>query len=141
METSPEVYLVRQRMMDEGGDLFLDIHGDEEIPHNFVAGCEGNPSYDDRHAMLENTFKNAFLSISPDFQDVHGYPKDKPGEANMKLAANWLGEHFKTLSYTIEMPFKDNDDLPNKDTGWSPHRASQLGADVLFAIRETLKEI
>lgn len=141
METSPEVFLVRERMMKEGGDLFLDIHGDEEIPYNFVAGCEGNPSYDKRHAMLENTFKNAFASISPDFQDVHGYPKDEPGQANMMLAANWLGEHFKTLSYTIEMPFKDNNNLPNHETGWSAERASQFGASALFAIQETLKEI
>ena len=61
MEHSPEVFLVRQRMMEEGGDLFLDIHGDEELPYNFVAGCEGNPSYDERHANLETTFKNAYI--------------------------------------------------------------------------------
>lgn len=139
METSPEVYLVREKMMREGGDLFLDIHGDEAIPYNFVAGCEGNPSYDEIHASKEHIFKDAYMAISPDFQDQYGYPKDKPGEANMKLAANWLGEHFKTLSYTIEMPFKDNDNLPNSETGWSPERAGQLGKDVLFPIAEVLK--
>ena len=141
MEKSPEVYLVRERMIAEGGDLFLDIHGDEEIPYNFVAGCEGNPGYDKRHAQLEDTFKGAFLDISPDFQVKHGYPNDKPGTGNMKLAANWLGEHFKTVSFTIEMPFKDNDDLPNVETGWSPERAAQLGADVLYPIKAALSEI
>jgi len=139
LERSPEVYWVRKKMMSEGGDLFLDIHGDEELPYNFVAGCEGNPSYDKAHAKLEKTFKEAYMAVSPDFQDTHGYPKDEPGKANMALAANWLGEHFKTLSYTIEMPFKDNADLPNAVTGWSPERCMQLGKDVLFPIAETLK--
>lgn len=138
METSPEVYLVRQRMMLEGGDLFLDIHGDEELPYNFVAGCEGNESYDDRHASLETIFKDAFMAISPDFQDTHGYPKDEKGKADLRIAANWLGDHFRTLSFTIEMPFKDNADLPNPVTGWSAERSAQLGSDVLFPIQETL---
>ncbi len=139
MESSPEVFLVRERMMQEGGDIFLDVHGDEAIPYNFVAGCEGNPSYDDIHATKEHIFKDAYEAISPDFQDEHGYPKDEPGRGNMKLAANWMGENFKTLSYTIEMPFKDNDNLPNIETGWSPERAGQFGRDVLFPIAEVLK--
>lgn len=139
METSPEVFLVRERMLAEGGNIFLDIHGDEELPYNFVAGCEGNLTYDDRHAQLESIFKEAFISVSPDFQDVHGYPKSKPGKANMTVAANWLGDNFKTLSYTIEMPFKDNADLPNAEQGWSPDRAAQLGSDVLFPISRVLK--
>lgn len=139
MTTSPEVYLVRERMMAEGGDLFLDIHGDEELPYNFVAGCEGNPSYDERHAQLENRFKNTYMSISPDFQDTHGYPKDEAGKADLRIAANWLGEHFKTLSFTIEMPFKDNADLPNELSGWSAERSAQLGSDVLFPIAKTFR--
>lgn len=140
MQTSPEVFLVRDRMMAEGGDIFLDIHGDEGLPYNFVAGCEGNSSYDDKHAAKEQTFKDAYMAISPDFQDTHGYPKEAPGKANMKIAANWLGDHFRTLSYTIEMPFKDNADLPNPDTGWSPERCAQLGHDVLFPIAEVLNK-
>lgn len=138
MEYSPEVFLVRERMMQEGGDIFLDIHGDEELPYNFVAGCEGNESYDQTHADKEALFKKAYMEVSPDFQDEYGYPKDEKGKANMTVAANWLGEHFKTLSYTIEMPFKDNNDLPNLETGWSPERAAQLGQDVLYPISRVL---
>lgn len=138
MESSPEVYLVRERMMAEGGDLFLDIHGDEGLPYNFVAGCEGNTSYDDAHAAMEATFKNAYMAISPDFQDEYGYPKEKPGEANMTIAANWLGDNFRTLSFTIEMPFKDNADLPDAEVGWSPGRCAQLGRDVLYPIKSVL---
>ncbi|NNC99035.1 MAG: carboxypeptidase family protein [Gammaproteobacteria bacterium] len=138
METSPEVYLVRQRMMLEGGQIFLDIHGDEELPYNFVAGCEGNTSYDDTQASMETVFKDSFMAISPDFQDQHGYPKAERGKANMTVATNWIGDHFRTLAYTIEMPFKDNADLPNVETGWSPERCAQLGVDVLFPISAVL---
>lgn len=141
IETSPEVYWVRDRMIKEGGDLFLDIHGDEELPYNFVAGCEGNPSYNERHAELENTFKNSYMEASPDFQDEHGYPKDKPGKADLRIAANWLGENFKTLSFTIEMPFKDNKDLENHETGWSPGRSAKLGQDALLPINAVLNQI
>ena len=138
MANSPEVFLVRQKMLETGGDLFLDIHGDETLPYNFVAGCEGNPSYNDYHARLECVFKEAFMQMSPDFQDQYGYPKTAVGKANMSIAANWLGEQFKTLSFTIEMPFKDNANLPNSRTGWSARRSAQLGKDVLFPIRATL---
>lgn len=139
MDKSPEVYLVRERMLLEGGDVFLDIHGDEELPYNFVAGCEGNPSYDDKHAELETLFKNTYMAISPDFQDTHGYPKDEPGKGDLRIAANWMGEQFKTLSFTIEMPFKDNADLPNEAVGWSGERSAKLGADVLFPIAKVLR--
>jgi len=44
MENSPEVYLVREKMLATGVDMHLDIHGDEALPFNFVAGCEGNAS-------------------------------------------------------------------------------------------------
>jgi len=138
MEYSPEVYLVREKMLAVGGHLFLDIHGDESLPYNFVAGCEGNPSYSDYHARLECVFKEAFMQISADFQDEYGYPKTPAGKANLTIAANWLGEQFKTLAFTIEMPFKDNANLPNPRTGWSASRSAQLGKDVLFPIRATL---
>ncbi len=141
MERSPEVFLVREKMLAEGGDIFLDIHGDEELPYNFVAGCEGNPGYNEYHAKLEETFKQAYMQVSPDFQDENTYAKSAPGEGNMTVAANWMGEQFKTLSFTIEMPFKDNADLPNPVTGWSPERSAQLGQDVLFPIRVTLDSI
>ncbi len=141
MEKSPEVFLVRERMMAEGGNLFLDVHGDEALPYNFVSGCEGIPGYTERHAELEMLFKDTYMAVSPDFQDEHGYPKDKPGKANMTMASNWLVEQFKTLAYTLEMPFKDNADLPNAETGWSPQRAAQLGSDVLFPVGKVLVDI
>lgn len=134
MARSPEVFLVRQAMLAEGGDLFLDIHGDEVLPYNFVAGCEGIPTYSAHQQAMAEVFKTAYCQTSPDFQVVHGYPVAAPGEANMNIATHWLGEQFKTLAFTLEMPFKDNADLPNLESGWSPERSAQLGRDVLVPI-------
>lgn len=134
LENSPEVFYVREKMLATGIDMFLDIHGDEAIPFNFVAGSEGIPSYDARLENLENKFKQALLTVTPEFQDEHGYGKDKPGEANLTVASNWVGEQFKCLSYTVEMPFKDHNKHPDSLYGWSPERSIGFGHDTLAAV-------
>jgi murein tripeptide amidase MpaA len=134
MEKSPEVYLVRQKMLETGVDLFLDMHGDENLPYNFVAGTEGVPSYNDRIKALENLFKQTLLAVTPEFQTAFGYELDAPGQANMTVATAWVGEQFKCLAYTVEMPFKDNANLPDAAYGWSDVRSMKLGQDMLPAI-------
>lgn len=141
LERSPEVYYVRERMLQTGVDMFLDIHGDEAIPYNFVAGSEGVPSYDERMTKLEQHFKQALLTITPEFQDEHGYPKNAPGAANLMIGSKWVAEQFKVLSYTIEMPFKDNDNHPDELYGWSPERSSAFGEDTLAAVLQVVDEI
>lgn len=134
LEKSPEVYLVRERMLATGVDMFLDIHGDEALPYNFVAGCEGCPSYSEKQHKLAEQFKALLLSITPEFQVEKGYPIDEPNQANLSLGATWVGEQFNALSYTIEMPFKDNALLPDPAVGWSSERSQLLGKNVLTAI-------
>ncbi|WP_373740604.1 M14-type cytosolic carboxypeptidase [Neisseria sp.] len=134
VEKSPEVYFVREKMLETGVDLFLDIHGDESIPFVFMAGTEGVPAYNPRTAALETAFKHAFATASPDFQDEHGYPKDAPGQANMTMATAWVGNRFDCLAFTLEMPFKDNHNLPDDDFGWNGQRSLRLGESVLSAI-------
>ncbi|PSW08559.1 hypothetical protein C9J01_23340 [Photobacterium rosenbergii] len=141
MDKSPEVFLVRERMLATGVDMFLDIHGDEAIPYNFVAGSEGIPSYNERHAALENAFKAALLTITPEFQVAHGYDKDEPGKANLTIGSNWVAEQFKCLSYTIEMPFKDHISHPDEFYGWSPERSVAFGQDVLAAVWAVVDQI
>ncbi len=141
LEHSPEVYYVREKMRETGVDLFLDIHGDEAIPYVFVAGTEGVPSYNERIASLEARFKTALEAASPDFQDEHGYNKDAPGQANLSMATAWVGEHFQCLAYTLEMPFKDNDNLPDDDFGWSGQRSLRLGEASLSAILNVVPDL
>jgi len=141
MERSPEVYLVREKMFETGVDMHLDIHGDEALPFNFVAGCEGIPSYDERLKDLENKFKDILLAITPEFQDDKGYDKDEPGKANLTVGSNWVGEQFNCLAYTVEMPFKDNELLPDPSVGWSDNRSSLFGRDFLTAIYHIADEL
>ncbi len=140
-EFSPEVFFALQQMQKYGVDLFLDAHGDEEIPHVFTAACEGNPQYTPRIAGLEQRFRDLLCQQTADFQQVHGYPRSAPGQANMTLACNAVGAKFDCLSLTLEMPFKDHDDNPNAVTGWSGQRSAQLGKDVLSVIGQLVSEL
>lgn len=135
LEKSPEVYLVRQKMLETGVDMFLDIHGDENLPYNFVAGAEGVPSYNAKMAQLETLFKQTLLAVTPEFQTEYGYELDAPGQANLTIASTWVAEQFKCLAYTFEMPFKDNANLPDEQFGWSDVRSKKLGNDTLIAVR------
>ena len=141
MEKSPEVYLVREKMFATGVDLHLDIHGDEALPFNFVAGGEGNPNYNDKIKSLENQFKDILLAITPEFQDEQGYDKDEPGQANLTVGSSWVGNEFNCLAFTIEMPFKDNDLLPDHSFGWSDARSSLFGRDVLTAVYQVVNDL
>ncbi|RUO60289.1 M14 family metallopeptidase [Pseudidiomarina insulisalsae] len=134
LEKSPEVYYVLNAMQETGVDLYLDIHGDENLPYNFLAGCEGVPCYDERHERLAATFKETLLAITPEFQVEHGYEVDAPGEANLTIASNAVAQRFNCLAFTLEMPFKDNANLPDEDFGWSANRSVQLGADIVSAV-------
>ncbi len=138
LEHSPEVYHVRRMMKQTGVAAYLDLHGDEGLPYVFMAGNEGNPSYSNSIAQLEQNFSNNLMVINPDFQSEFGYPKDEPGKADLRIASNWVGEEFKCLALTIEMPFKDNANIPNKEMGWSAERSYLLGTSLLTALYQTL---
>ena len=141
LEKSPEVFLVRQKMQQVGVDLCLDAHGDEALPYNFVAGCEGNPGYTPRLETLENSFKAAWLATCPDFQTAQGYGQTPSGQANPTLATNWVGQNFDCLALTIEMPFKDNANLPDVWVGWNGERSKKLGASVLLPLLAAVDQL
>ncbi len=141
LEKSPEVFWVRQKMMQVGVDLNLDAHGDENLPYNFCVGTEGRPGYSPRIEALEASFKTVWLQTCPDFQTAQGYAKTQPGQGNMTLATNWVGENFDCLAFTIEMPFKDNANLPDEVTGWSGERSRKLGASVLLPVLAVLDQL
>ena len=138
IEKSPEVFWVRAKMLAEGGDMFLDIHGDEALPYNFVAASEGVANYSPYMAKLENTFRDSLLKRSDQFQVQYGYDVDAPGEANHTVGSNWMGNQFKTLALTLEMPFKDNANAPSPEFGWNGERSQQLGKDMLATVLDLL---
>ena len=138
---SPEVFWVRKKMLELGVDLCLDAHGDEGLPYNFVAGSEGVVGYSARVESLAQQFKSTWKSTCPDFQTEHGYGQSKPNSANLAFATAWIGKQFNCLTFTIEMPFKDNADLPDLLMGWSAERSKKLGASVLLPILAVVPQL
>ena len=141
LEKSPEVFYVINKMEATGVDLFYDVHGDEEIPFVFLAGSQGTPSYNDRLAHLRDKFAEVLKLASADFQTEFGYGVDAPGTANMGLATHWVAERFDCLANTLEMPFIDNNNVPDADTGWSPERSIKLGEASLVAMLAVVDEL
>ncbi len=134
MDRSPEVLLVRRKMEQTGVDLFLDAHGDETLPYNFVAGSDGIAGFSPRLQQLQDAFKAGWIASCPDFQDRVNYGPARATQANPTLATNWVAQRFDCLAFTIEMPFKDNADLPDAVTGWSGERSRKFGAGVLVPV-------
>jgi murein tripeptide amidase MpaA len=127
MKNSPEVFLTLRAMEKYGMDFHLDIHGDEALPYNFLIGIEGIPKLTKELTAQFKFLQNRLCELSPDFQKKHGYPLEKPGKANLSIASNYIANHYGIFSTTLEMPFKDNADLPDENQGWSPERCIRLG--------------
>ena len=140
-ERSPEVCCVRAAMHETGVDAFLDVHGDEGLPYVFVDGCERLPGFTPRQDALQRAFVAAFKRASPDFQDVHGYRDDRDTKINLTLASKYVGHAFGCLALTLEMPFKDNADLPDEAVGWSGARSARLGAAAVEPLLAVVPEL
>lgn len=126
------VTIVLREMDAIGCDMFMDVHGDETLPYNFIAGSHGIPKWSPRLKKLEDDFLNTIIEINPDMQKEFNYGDDEV--ADLTICSNQVGERFDCLSFTLEMPFKDNAQWPEPVHEWSPERAMRLGASYLDAI-------
>ena len=139
LEKSPEVYFVLNKMRETGCKVALDVHGDEAIPYNFIAGAEGIPRWNEDMAAELAAFQHAYVqSTGGVFQTKYGYPKTPPGKANLSICTNALAQEFGCLAMTLEMPFKDDNNHPNKERGWSTMSSKQLGANVIEPLLKAL---
>ncbi|MDP3872573.1 MAG: M14-type cytosolic carboxypeptidase [Methyloversatilis sp.] len=138
MADSPEVALVRARMLATGVDVFLDIHGDETLPFVFIDGNGMVPGFTDAHARTELRFSDTLRAVTPDFQTERGYAPDRFSDDMLTLASKWVFDQFGCLSLTLEMPFKDNANLPDGLFGWSAARSRRLGEATLQALLAAL---
>ena len=141
-DNSPEVLAIRNAMDESGLDFAIDVHGDEAIPAVFLAGFQGIPSWTEAQQAGYDRYAAILEARSPDFQTRIGYPVARAGRANLTMSTNQLAERFgpshSCVTMTLEMPFKDNDDLPCSVQGWSPERSALLGRDCLGALLEFL---
>ena len=137
VKRSPEVYFTRNAMDESGVHFCLDVHGDEELPYNFLAGAEGIPGYEETQIdALCEVFAKAYVRANPDLQREYGYRKAAPGKANMTMCTKAVAHRFQCPAYTLEMPFKDNANAPDDTFGWSPERCAHLGASAVDALVE-----
>lgn len=133
-ERSPEVYCVLKKMDETGVDIFLDIHGDEELPFNFISGAEKTPKWGKRMESLHGAFVAAYTRENSDMQQKIGYPAPESADKASKylnVATNQIATRFDCLAMTLEMPFKDCLTKTDPARGWSPARSRKLGASVL----------
>ena len=133
-EQSPEVFFVLEKMRETGVSFNLDVHGDEALPYNFIAGTEGIHSWNDERLALQEMFKSNLMSINPDFQTKFGYPVSSPNSANYGICSSFIAEQFNCPAMTLEMPFKDTVDSPDLQYGWSGGRSNKLGQSCVDAI-------
>ncbi len=143
-ERSPEVLAIRGAMDETGVHFAIDVHGDEAIPHVFLAGFEGIPTLSAQQSAGYERYRAILERRTPDFQTRRGYPAAGAGRANLAMSTNQLAERFGPshgcVAMTLEMPFKDNADLPDPAQGWSPERSKLLARDCLAALLEWLNE-
>ena len=139
--TEPEVACVLGEMDASGVAFCLDVHGDEAIPHNFIAGFEGIPAATERQLGLYARYCDTLARITPEFQTRVGYGVAKPGTGNMTMATNAIAHRFQCPAFTLEMPFKDAMELPDPVYGWSAERSMALGRDCLAALLEMVGEL
>ncbi len=141
MARSPEVFLVREKMRETGVDFCLDVHGDEGLPYNFIAGPDGVTSVRPETTQLQKAYETMLMTVNPDFQMKYGYPPSAPGEANMTMATNYIADAFDCLAMTLEQPFKDTADTPHEALGWSPERCRKLGRSNLDALAHVVDKL
>ena len=140
LERSPEVFHVLAEMNRTGVDFAMDVHGDEAIEANFLAGFEGIPSLKEDQLALFARYSDALVALSPDFQTAKGYELAPPGKANLSMSTAQLAERFGAVSMTLEMPFKDND-LPDPREGWSPGRSHNLARACIDALHALIDDL
>ena len=140
-ERSPEVLCVRNAMDETGVAFAIDVHGDEAIPANFIAGFEGIPNWTEEHGAKFYDFGHRLAAHTPDFQVEKGYEKSSAGNANLSMSTNQLAQRFGAVSVTLEMPFKDHDPNPDAEYGWSGERSKALAVSCLEVLTDMIDTI
>jgi murein tripeptide amidase MpaA len=133
----PEVFVVREAMLRSGVDFFIDIHGDETLPHNFMM-VENNH-------LLGERLKAKLAVINTDFQldyDYNNYDFGCGGSAccgseckRNSTATAFVAQHFDAPSILLESSFKP---LAKQGTvtSWDHQGCVRLGESLVTALAE-----
>jgi murein tripeptide amidase MpaA len=142
-EASPEVWFVRERMRETGVDFCLDIHGDETHHYVWPVRTTGIPSLSERQTSSLKTFEAALLRANPDYRpDLPEKNYDHPpGKDPLAMCISWTAETFGCLSLIVELPFLDNQFLPDERNGWSPRRSELFGRACLDGLAAVIDDL
>ena len=140
-ERSPEVLCVRDAMDATGVAFAIDVHGDEAIPANFLAGFEGIPGFAPSRGDLFKEYRRRLDAHTPDFQTERGYGVTPAGKANLTVSTNQVAERYGAVAMTLEMPFKDCETNPDAEFGWSAERSKALAVACLEVLAGLIDEI
>lgn len=135
LSRSPEVVHIQQGMRRTGVDAHVDVHGDESLPHVFSSPrnfhrAKGLTSAQRR---LYEAFTESLICESDGvYQMRRGYKESS--YLNRNICAMWSCLEFRSLSLTLEMPFKDCAECMDDSHGWTGERSRQLGTVVVRAL-------
>ncbi len=138
MESCPEVYAVQQAMKKRGVDFFIDIHGDETIPYNFMM-TYGNE-------IEGNKFKQLLAEKEPRFQLKYDYAtynnscSSSCGPATCgsgQTATSYVAQHFDATSLLLEASFKPLENRPSSEV-WEKQSCIALGHSIAKSLSEFL---
>jgi murein tripeptide amidase MpaA len=101
LERSPEVFHVLREMDASGVDFFIDVHGDEGLPYNFISGAEGCPNWGPRMQALQGLFVRAYERSNPDMQSKYSYEPDEPMKGNLAICSNQVGTGNLQLASSV----------------------------------------
>lgn len=138
----PEVYYVRRAMHEIGVDLFLDIHGEEEIPYAFMMG--GSSSL--KLKQQADEFKGRFAQSNTNFQTLYDYDNYQSGcgvgccgstcnqPHELAKATDYVEHNFGCLSLLLELPFKTPLSVEAKTANNPQEQCIALGQSILDPI-------
>ncbi|GAA0543783.1 murein tripeptide amidase MpaA [Rhizomicrobium palustre] len=128
---APEIAAILRAMEEMGCAALVDVHGDETIPHIFT---DGDPEASPERSAGLARFNAALLKENPAFQVAVGYDASYAGSGAPGMCARAIGRRFDAVGLTLEMPFKDAEEIPAAAPCWSHEGAMRLGHDSLAAI-------
>ncbi|WP_166836083.1 M14 family metallopeptidase [Rheinheimera pleomorphica] len=125
----PEVYLVKQAMLKYGVDAFIDIHGDETLPYNFMQAEAKHPFADQ--------LKQALAELDSNFQTKYDYSNFDVGcgagscgsSCGQQKATSFVQQQFGVASILLEASFKPLQQA-DQTMSWDNEAAKQLGANL-----------
>lgn len=138
IESCPEVYAVQQVIKKRGVDFFIDIHGDESIPYNFMMAY-GNE-------LEGEQFKQLLAEEAPRFQLKYDYEtyNNSCGSScgpttcgSGQTATSYVAQNFDAISLLLEASFKPLGDNTSSET-WEQSECIELGESIANSLSQFL---